>query len=237
MEAHRHFGKPAAGGSNKGLNNRSTQILVAGVSALLAGALIYLFVTHYNKTSTPPVVPQDSTVWVASQAIPAGTPQSQLSADGLIKATQVPASQVVAGAISDPTVVAGEATSVAIVAGQQVTAGDFTRTPVNSITPFIKGDQRGVAFTFDSEHGLTTWLQPNDTVDIMGLNAAADTSTLLAKNITIITNSAGLLVLRLTDKQALVITAASAKYTLWLTMRPTVKATNSVKVGTVGSLG
>jgi Flp pilus assembly protein CpaB len=237
MEAHRHFGKPASGSSNKGLNNRSTQILVAGVSALLAGALIYLFVTHYNKTSTPPVVPQDSTVWLASQAIPAGTPQSQLSAGGLIKATQVPASQVVVGAISDPSVVAGEATSVAIVAGQQVTAGDFTRTAVNSITPFIKGDQRGVAFTFDNEHGLTTFLQANSTVDVMGLNTSLKTSTLLAKNITIIANTSGLVVLRLTDKQALVITAATSTDSLWLTMRPTVKATNSVQVGTVGTLG
>lgn len=235
MEAHRHFGKPASGGRNKGLTNRNTAILVAAVSAVLAAALIYLFVTHYRKTTVVSVVPQESTVWVASQAIPAGTPQSQIAAAGLFKQTKVPPSQVVVGALSDPSVVAGEATSVAIVAGQQVTAGDFTKTPANSITPFIKGDQRGVAFTFDSEHGLTGYLAPNDTVDVMGL--AKNTSTLLAKNITIIANSGGLIVLRLTDKQALLITAATLKDSLWLTMRPTVKATNSVQVGAVGSLG
>jgi Flp pilus assembly protein CpaB len=237
MEAHRHFGKSSSGSRNQGLKNRSTAVLVAAVSALLAAALIYLFVTHYHKAPPAPVVVQNATVWEASQSIPAGTPQSQIAAGGLLKSTQVPTTQVVAGALTDPSVVAGEATAVPIVAGQQVTMGDFTKTPVNSITPFIKGDQRGVAFTFDSEHGLTTWLQPNDTVDIMGLNTSADTTTLLAKDITIITNSAGLLVLRLTDKQALLVTAATTKYTLWLTMRPTVKATNSVKVGTVGSLG
>jgi Flp pilus assembly protein CpaB len=235
MEAHRHFGKPTVGGRNKGLNNRTTAIFVAAVSALLAAALIYLFVTHYRKTTVVPVVPQDATVWVASQTIPAGTPQSQIAAGGLLKEAQVPPSQVVVGALTDPSVVAGEATSVAIVAGQQVTAGDFTKTPSNAITPFIKGDQRGVAFTMDGEHGLTGFLAPNDTVDVMGM--AGTTSTLLAKNITIIANTQGLLILRLTDKEALLITAATLKDTLWLTMRPTVKATNSVQVGAVGSLG
>jgi Flp pilus assembly protein CpaB len=235
MEAHRHFGKPASGSRNKGLNNRRTAILVAAVSAVLAAALIYMFVTHYRKTTVVPVVPQDTTVWVASQPIPAGTPQSQISADDLMKATQVPPSQVVAGALTDPSVVAGEATSIAIVAGQQVTAADFTKTATNTITPFIKGDQRGVAFTMDSEQGLTSYLQPNNTVDIMGLYN--NTSTLLAKDITIIANSQGLIVLRLTDKEALLITAATLRDTLWLSLRPTVKATNSVQVGAVGSLG
>jgi Flp pilus assembly protein CpaB len=232
MEAHRHFGK-SAGSSNKGLNNRTTQIFVAAVSALLAAALIYLFVTHYNKSTAPPVVVPDSTVWVASQTIPAGTPQSQVAAGGLIKSTQVPPSQVVPGAISNPSVVAGEATSVAIVAGQQVTAGDFARTQVNSITTFLKGDQRGVAFTLDSEHGLTSFLQPNDTVDIMAVSGAS--SELLVKDVTIIANNSGIVVLRLTDKQALLVTAATGKDALWFSMRPTIKATNSVQVGAVGT--
>jgi Flp pilus assembly protein CpaB len=232
MEAHRHFGKPA-GSSNKGLNNRTTQIFVAAVSALLAAALIYLFVTHYNKSTAAPVVAPNSTVWVASQTIPAGTPQSQIAAGGLIKATSVPPSQVVAGAINNPSVVAGEATSVAIVAGQQLTAGDFTRTPVNSLTTFLKGDQRGVAFTLDSEHGLTSFLQPNDTVDIMAVSGGS--SELLVKDVTIIANNSGLVVLRLTDKQALLVTAATGKDALWFSMRPTINATNSVQVGAVGT--
>jgi Flp pilus assembly protein CpaB len=237
MEAHRNFGKPTSGGRNKGLNNRSTAVAVAAVSAVLAAALIYLFVTHYRKNTIVPVVPQDSTVWVASKAIPIGTPQSQISAGGLFRETKVPPSQVVPGAITDPSVLAGEATSVAIVAGQQVTAADFAKTAANSITPFIKGNQRGVAFTMDNEHGLTAYLAPNSTVDVMGVSTTGKGSTqLLAKDVTIIANSAGLLVLRLTDKQALLITAATVGDTLWLTMRPTVGATNSIQVGAVGSI-
>lgn len=235
MEAHRHFGKPGAGSRKQGLNNRPTAILVAAVSAVLAAALIYLFVTHYHKSAPVVVAPQSATVWVASHYIPADTPQSQIAAGGYLKADTVPVTQVIAGAITDPSVVAGEATSVAIEAGQQVTVGDFTRTPVNSITTYLKGDQRGVAFTFDSEHGLTSYLKPNNTVDVM---ATSNGSTeLLVKDITVIANSGGNVVLRLTDKQALLVTAASGKYALWLTMRPTIKATNSVQVGAVGSAG
>lgn len=234
MEANRHFGKSGSG--SKGINDRKTAFLIAGVSAVLAAALIYLFVTHYAKKAPAPiVVAQDSTVLVAKQAIPAGTPETQLVADGMLRPTHVPQSQVVAGALSDPAVVVGQATSVAIPIGQQITLGDFTKTPVNPITSFLKGDQRGVAFSFDAEHGLTSFLQPNSTVDIM---AVEGTSTqLLLKDVTIIGNSGGLVILRLTDKQALVVTAATTNHTLWLSMRPTLKATNSVKVGTVGTDG
>ncbi len=233
MEASRHFGKSASGSRGSALSNRRTAILVAVVSAVLAAVLIYLFVSHYQKNTV--VAPPNSTVWVAKRYIPAGTPQSQIAAAGLLKSTQVPASQAVLGAISDPSAVAGQTTSVAIEAGQQVTVGDFTKTAANPITAYIKGDQRGVAFTLDSEHGLTSYLQPDDTVDIMALKG--NSTELLLKDVTIIANSGGIVVLRLTDKQALIVTAASAVDTLWLAMRPTINATNSIKVGAVGSVG
>jgi Flp pilus assembly protein CpaB len=236
MEANRHFGKSASGGRKQGLNNRPTAILVAAVSAVLAAALIYLFVTHYHKSApVAAVTPQSATVWEAAQYIPANTPQSQIAAGGFLKSEVVPVSQVVVGAITDPSVVAGQATSVAVEKGQQITASDFTRTPVNEITTYLKGDQRGVAFTFDSEHGLTSYLQPNDTVDVMATSGGS--TELLVKDITVIANTGGNVVLRLTDKQALLVTAASGKYALWLTMRPAIKATNSVQVGAVGSAG
>lgn len=235
MEASRHFGK--SGSSSKSGNDRRTAVLVAGISALLAAALIYLFVTHYNKSTPKPiVVAQYSTVLEAKVAIPAGTPESQLVSGGMLVPTKVPQSQVVAGALSDPVLVAGEATSVAIPIGQQITAGDFTKTPINAITPFLKGDQRGVAFSLDSEHGLTSYLQPNSTVDMMAVSGG--TSRLLLADVMIIANANGLVVMRLTDKQMLIVTAATdAGYSLWLAMRPTLNAKESVKVGSVGSLG
>lgn len=234
MEAHRHFGKSASAG--RGLNNRRTAVLVAVVSALAAAVLIYLFITHYRKNTPSIVLPQYATVMEAKRAIPAGTSETQLATEGLLAPRRVPTSQAILGALSDPSAVAGQTTSVAVEAGQQITAGDFTKTPVNALAGYLKGDQRGVAFTLDNEHGLTSYLQPNDTVDVMAV-ASNGASELLIKDVTIIANSQGLVTLRLTDKQALLVTGATSKYTLWLAMRPTVNATNSVPVGSVGQVG
>lgn len=236
MEASRNFGKSASGG--QGLNNRRTAILVAGISALAAAVLIYLFVTHYNKTTPTVLAPQEATVWEAKQYIPGGTPESQIAADKLLKPTRVPVAQVAAGALTDPSLAVGQTTAVGIVADQQITASDFTKTTLNSVGTYLRGDQRGVAFTLDSEHGLTGYLQPNETVDVMAVTNSSGASELLIKDVTIIANTNGIVVLRLTDKQALLVTAATTKYALWLAMRPTLnKATNSVRVGSVGSVG
>jgi Flp pilus assembly protein CpaB len=237
MEAHRHFGKSLSGSRSQGLNNRKTAILVAAVFAVLAAALIYLFVTHYRKTPAAPVVQPNVTVWKAVAAIPAGTSANQIIADNLIKPYQVPASQA-AGGISSSSLVAGDNTSVAISRDETLTATDFVRpTATSSLSGYLSGNERGVAFTLDSEHGLTSYLQAPDKVDVMGVNSTAGASELLAKDVTIIANTNGLVVLRLTDKQALLVTAATGKFSLWLTMRPTVKPTNSVQVGAVGTVG
>jgi Flp pilus assembly protein CpaB len=219
---------------NKGANDRKTALLVAGISAALAAALIYLFVTHYHKNAPAPVLaPQQSTVLVAKKMIPAGTPEQQVVQAGMLAPARVPQSQVITGALSDASLVAGQSTAVDIPAGQQITTGDFTKSAVNSITGFLQGDQRGVAFSLDGEHGLTSFVQAGSTVDVMAVSGT--TSQLLLKNVEIISNSGGLVVLKLTDKQALIVTAATVNHTLWLALRPTIDAKNSIRVGTVGS--
>lgn len=210
--------------------NRRNSILVAALSAVLAAALIYLFVSHYSKSS-PPAAPVTTTVWEATKSIPRGTPEATAADAGLFKAVQVPVSQAVVGAISDPSVITGDAAAVPIVAGQQITVSDFVRT-TDTISADLKGTQRAVAFSLDSEHGLTAFLQPGNTVDIMGTTGGS--SELLAQKIPVLSNSGGLVVLRLTDRQALLMTAATGKFSLWLSLRPSLKAADSVRVGSVG---
>jgi Flp pilus assembly protein CpaB len=239
MEAHRHFGKSASG--SRGANDRKTAILVAAISAVLAAALIYLFVTHYHKTANPtPTVlaPTEATVWKATALIPAGTSEQQIIKAGLLESVQVPESAVASGAINSLSAVAGEATTFPIARNDQATANDFTKTATNAITTYIRGDQRGVAFSFDGEHGLTTFLRPTSAVDIMRVNTTNGTSKLLVKDVEIISNANGVVVLKLTDKQALIVTSATiSPNELWLSMRPTIKPTNSIQVGTVGQAG
>lgn len=231
MEAHRHFAKPGSGGRGSALSSRRNSIIVAVLSAVLAAALIYLFVSHYRKSAAPPA-PVNVSVWVAKAYIPAGTPESVIAEKGLLKPSHVPATQAAIGAISDPSVITGESASAAIAAGQQVTVGDFSRAP-GSLAASLTGTQRAVAFTLDSEHGLTTFLQPQDTVDVMAVKATGS-SELLAQDVTVLENQAGVVVLRLSDRQALLVTAATGVSSLWLSLRPALSSSDSVPVGSVG---
>ncbi len=230
MEAHRHFGKAGSAGRKQGAASRRTSLLVALISALLAAGLIYLFVTHFKKAAAP-AAPQETTVWVAKRYIPQGTPQSAIAAYGLLKPVQVPVGQAQVGAITDPSEITSEVASAPIAAGEQIKASEFTR-PTASFSTVLAGNQRAVAFSMDAEHGLTTYLQPGNTVDIMG--QAGGSTTLLAQNVTILDNSGGLVILRLTDRQALLITAATGTSSLWLSLRPSINAKNSIRVGSVG---
>jgi Flp pilus assembly protein CpaB len=212
-------------------------MLIALVSAVLAAALIYLFVTHYNKnTVQQPVAPVETTVWETTQAIPQGTPESAIAAGGYFKPTQV--TQVAPGAIVDPSQIVGEVASGPIAAKSQITVADFVKegtasANLNLAGANLRGNQRAVAFSFDTEHGLTNWLAAGDTVDVMVVMKSS--AELVDQNVPVLENQQGMVVLKLTDKQALLVTAATTKGSLWLSLRPALDAKNSIKVNSVGS--
>ena len=121
MEAHGHFGgKLGSRRSGSSLQNRRTPILIAILSAVLAGVLISLFVSHYHKTTVQAA--PETTVFVARGYIPRGTPQSTVASGGMLKPVQVPVTQAIAGAITDPSAIAGQVSAEPISAGQQVTS-------------------------------------------------------------------------------------------------------------------
>jgi len=210
------------------LNSRGSALLIAVACAALAGLLIYLFVSHYNKKTTPPAAAV--TVFEARRYIARGTPQATVAAQNLLKPVQLPAAQAAFGAITDPSVIVGEVSTGAIEAGQQVTAADFSHANV-TIASYLSGDERAVAFSLDATHGLTAYIAQGDTVDVMAQSGGR--SEMLAQNVTVLANAAGDVVVRATDKQALKLTSATGVSALWLTLRPASGAKDSVKLGTV----
>jgi len=229
MEANGLFGgKLGSRRAGSALTNGRTPMLIAIASAVLAGLLIYLFVSHYRKTTV--LAPSNVTVFVARSYIPRGTPQSTVAAGGMLKPVSVPTTQAVAGAITDPSAITGQVSTAPITAGQQITASDFTTGNV-TIGAYLKGNERAVAFSLDTEHGLTSYVVAGSTVDIMGLDG--DKAEMLAQNVSVIANAGGNVVLRVSDKQALQLTSATGVSSLWLTLRPAAGAKDSVKVGTV----
>ena len=216
-------GRP--GSRRPALDSRTTPLLIAVVCAAIAGVLIYLFV-HKNNATTPP--PTEVTVYQAKQYIPAGTPEALVAQREMLKAVQVPSNQVVLGAITDPGAITGEVSAAPISAGQQVTAAEFTHSVV-TISSYLSGDERAIAFALDAVHGLTGYIAQSSVVDIMG--QAGGKTELLAQNVTVLANAGGDVVLRVTDRQALMLASATGVSSLWLTLRPVNGGKDSIRVG------
>jgi Flp pilus assembly protein CpaB len=207
--------------------SRKTSIFVALISALLAGGLIYMFVSHYHKTTVDP--PATTTVFVAKHFIPAGTPETTIASDAMLKPKVIAVAQVVAGAITDPSVITGEVAAAPIAPGQQVTVTDFSHTDI-TLSSYLQGDHRAVAMSIDPAHGLTSYLTVGNTVDVMAQGPKGSFD--LFQNVTVLANAAGDVVLDLTDKQSLLLAnALEANLTLWLELRPVTGARNSVPNG------
>jgi Flp pilus assembly protein CpaB len=225
MEASGRFGK-ASGPSRSGqiFSSRGGSLLVALVAALIAGLLIYLFVSHYNKKTV--TAPPTATVFVARKYIPAGTPETEIISGDLIKSEVLPSTQVIAGAVSDPSVLTGEVASASIAAGQQITLSDFSHTNV-TISSYLTGDYRAVAIAIDPPHGLTSYIGEGSYIDVITTGKGG--SVELFENIPVLANTGGDVVLKLTQKQVLELTNAEEEnLTIWFELRPLTGAKDSV---------
>ena len=170
------------------------------------------------------------TVFEATRYIPRGTPQASVAAENLLKPVQVPAAQAVLGAITDPSEIVGEVSTGSITAGQQVTSADFSHASI-TLSSYLTGDQRAIAFSLDATHGLTAYIAVGDTVDMMAQSGGR--TEMVAQNVPVLANAGGDVVIRVTDKQALKLAADTGVASLWLTLRPASGAKESVKLGTV----
>jgi Flp pilus assembly protein CpaB len=232
MEASGRFGKSGPGRSGQMFSGRRGSLLVALIAAVIAGLLIYLFVSNYHKkNAAAPVTPTSATVFVAEKYIPAGTPETQIVAQNLLKSEVVPSTQVIAGAISDPSAIAGEVAAASIAAGQQVTLADFSHTNV-TISAYLTGSYRAIGIATDAIHNLTSYIGVGSKIDVVaGLKGTTGAATVeLFNNVTVLAvNPANYVVLRLTQRQVLNLTNAELLgYTIWFTLRPLTGATNSV---------
>jgi Flp pilus assembly protein CpaB len=225
MEAHGRFGRTGTSRSGQMSSSRRGSALIALIAALIAGGLIYLFVSHYNKTNTPSAA-TTATVFVAKKYIPAGTPETEVISGNLLKSEVVPSTQVIAGAISDPSVITGEVASASIAAGQQLTVTDFSHTNV-TISSYLSGPYRAVVIQIDPVHGLTAYIGVGSTIDVVATGKGG--SLQLFNDVTVLANTAGDVVLKLTQAQVLALTNAEQEgLTIWFALRPLTGATDRV---------
>ena len=121
---------------------RRGTILLSVIAAAVAGGLILVYVSRYRdsvKNSGQPV-----TVLVARGPIASGTAGNVIAAKGLYTAQTLRQSQVLNGAISDPSSLRGEVATHDILQGSQLTSADFAAQSTN-LAATLTGDQRIVS--------------------------------------------------------------------------------------------
>lgn len=145
------------------VSTRRGTLLAALLIALLAGALILLYLNSYRESlrTQGALV----TVLVAKKTIPKGTTGSVVAAKDLYTVRTIRESQLLEGAMSDPATLRDKMATREIFEGAQLTAVDFGAAG-DSLAAQLTDRQRVVSVPFDSAHGLIDGIKPGNRVDV-----------------------------------------------------------------------
>jgi Flp pilus assembly protein CpaB len=146
------------------VSTRSGSLIVAAITALLAGGILMIFLSQYRDS----VNSNDklSTVLVAQRLIERGSSGDVIATKGLYQSSRVAKKQLKNGALSDPGSVRGKVATHDILPGQQLTAADFGPSS-DPILRNLSGDQRAISLPLDSAHGMIGDVHGGDRVDII----------------------------------------------------------------------
>jgi len=146
------------------LSTKHGSIAAACVAAVVAGLLIVFFLQQYRADVNKDGVP--TPVLVAQELIERGASGDAAGAQGLFKSADVPRDQLKKGAVADPSTLRGKVAVTEILPGQQLTAADF-KPAGSAIVTKLAADQRAIAVSLDSAHGLSGKLRSGDHVDVL----------------------------------------------------------------------
>ena len=230
--------------ATKVLSTKRGTLFVAGAAALLAGALILIYLNGYRNTVKSEGAPV--TVLIARQNIPKGTSGTVIASKHLFTTTTMRESQLREGAFSDPTTLTGKVTTQEIFKGAQLTTTAFAAGG-KSLAADITGKERIMGIPLDSAHGLIGEIEAGSHVDVYvvfdivphradGTPIGGGTSLAILKRITtdvtvidIAAKTGGgiganttttKVLLKVNDKQAGDLAFASEKGKVWLSLRP-----------------
>jgi Flp pilus assembly protein CpaB len=200
----------------------------AALSAVLAGAVLLLFLDRYKTSVNEGVAP--APVLVADRVIPAGTNGGTVVTDKLFKAVAIPEQELKLGSVTDAQVLLGKVTTRAILPGQQITVADFA-VNADPIRSRIAKTQRAVQIPVDATRTLAGTLRPGDRIDILSAlgatEGAAPSLSPLIRDVRLLGVGSGSVILQLTDRQAAQVALASDNSQLWFLLRPPVGAEDS----------
>jgi Flp pilus assembly protein CpaB len=147
------------------LSTRGGSAAVAGVTALLAGLILLVFLAQYRHSVSSDN--KSATVLVAQRLIQKGSSGDVIATQGLYQSTRLKKSQLKTGAISDPGAIRGKVAAADILPGQQLTAHEFTKT-ADTIDTKLSGFQRAISLPLSSAQGMIGDVHTGDRVDVIG---------------------------------------------------------------------
>ena len=226
-------------------SSRSGTLVLGGLAALVAGALLLIYVSQVRQDANS----QSATVsvLVANKLIPQSSSGDVIASQKWYSVVSTPKDQVKDGAITDPASISGKIAAHDIYPNQQLATSDFTDAPTDAVTTKITGNQRAISIPLDSAAGLTPFLQAGDHVDILagfnvipigpngaplsGNSQARPVEKVIAQDIKVLevpstssstttTSNSGNIVVQVTDQQAWNIAFAINNGTVFLAGTP-----------------
>lgn len=146
-------------------STRMGTLILGGVTALVAGALLLVYVAQVRNDANG----QSATVsvLVANKLISKNSTGDVIGTNKWYSVVAMPKSDVKDGALTDPASLSGKVATHDIFPNQQLTSSDFGEAPSDAVTTPLTGDQRAISIPLDSAAGLTPYLQAGDRVDIL----------------------------------------------------------------------
>jgi Flp pilus assembly protein CpaB len=227
----------------KTLSTRNGTLAVSGIAALLAGALLLVFLNEYRDSTREDDM--SVSVVVAKRLIERGSAADVLAEQGVFQRTRVPKDELKEGAIVDPKSLEGTIAAGDVYPGEQITAPDFTTVYPRAIYK-LTGPSRALAIPSDAVHTNSSELRAGDRVDILGAFNSTEGQPgtggqpvikVLMRNVLVLRapvggsgaegSSGGNIVLKARDTDAAKLAYAVDNGQLWLLLRPQTGATNS----------
>jgi Flp pilus assembly protein CpaB len=227
----------------KTLSTRNGTLAVSGIAALVAAALLLVFLNAYRDSTREDDV--GVSVVVAKRLIERGSSADVLADEGAFQRTSVPKGELKEGAVVDPATLEGKLAQGDIYPGEQVLTTDFAAVYPRAVYR-LTGANRAVAIPADGIHGNTAELRAGDHVDVLGAFNSTDGGAgtggkpvikLMMRDVLVLRapiggnggdgSGGGNIVLKARDDKAAQIAYAADNGTLWLLLRPQTGATNT----------
>ena len=225
--------QPRRGGGGP-LSSRGGTLLVAALLSLLAGAALLVFLRQYREDVTSS---DRARVVVAASLIPKGTPGEVIQERRMYRIARVREDDVREGALTDPADLKGRAVTDDVFPGHQLTLGDF-ETADGTLPSRLADYDRAMTVPVDRAHGMVGKIEEGDRVDVITVSGSGAGTVAVASAavrgalVLAVPDSGGSgsasreqpVTLRVPDRAASIIAAASDSGEIWLVLRPPVGA-------------